>query len=205
MSSEGREFPNSRNQNPTEAKERDKRVRWGPRYPIRPRSGDQSSSDEGKSVEGADDDDSEDDDDDDSSSAPTEDEEKENDQIKAPPPPRKVNTPMDRDGNPLSFSIDMKWWNHPNSNQVSGNKGEQPTKPQDVRDTNTMESIKILKAISVTSEGRTTVELHTFPGPENPTTAEAVDLRWYHLHGDQLDFAQFKVRIFLQLAARGLC
>jgi hypothetical protein len=114
------------------------------------------------------------------------------------PPPRTVVPPLDNEGNPLSFLVDTKWPLHPHqsssTNQIIGSKGEGTSKPRDVRNLEA-ENLKILKAVSVTSESRTTIELHTFPGPDGSSIADDIDVRWYHLHGDQLDFAQFKVRL----------
>lgn len=134
-----------------------------------------------------------DDDNDEDSTTLTEDEDEDPEPIKIQPPPRTVITPLDRDNNPLSFLVDTKWPLRPNANQITGDKGEDLNKPRNIRDMKA-ESLKILKAVSITSDSRTMIQLHTFPGPESSSTAENVDVRWYHIHGDQLDFAQFKVR-----------
>jgi hypothetical protein len=114
-------------------------------------------------------------------------------------PPRAVITPMDGEGNSLSFLVDNKWPLRPqessSTNHNTGSKGEVTSKPRDIRSMEA-EKLKILKAISTMSESRTIIELHTFSGPEGSSISEDIDVRWYHLHGDQLDFAQFKVCLF---------
>jgi hypothetical protein len=115
------------------------------------------------------------------------------------PPPRAVITPMDGEGNSLSFLVDNKWPLRPHesssTNHNTGSKGEVTSKPRDIRSMEA-ENLKILKAISTSSESRTIIELHAFSGPEGSSISEDIDVRWYHLHGDQLDFAQFKVCLF---------
>lgn len=62
------------------------------------------------------------------------------------------------------------------------------------------ETLKVTKAVTTTAENRTTLEIHTLPGPENSELSSMVGIRWYHLHGEALDWSQFKVRnTFLQL------
>ncbi|KAF2706021.1 hypothetical protein K504DRAFT_460110 [Pleomassaria siparia CBS 279.74] len=132
------------------------------------------------------------------SSTATEDE----DGVPEPPivpslPPRTVVIPVDRDENPLSFFVDTRWPIHPDaseigySNQMTSPKSEDLSKPRDSREMK-VESLRILKALSVMSDTRTTIQLHTFAGPENEAMKESVDIHWFHLQGDQLDFGQFK-------------
>jgi hypothetical protein len=131
----------------------------------------------------------------------TEDEDEDEDEVEPItilPPPRTAVAPLDREGNPLSFLLDTNWPLHSHesssTNQITGSKVEETSKSREIRKLES-DNLKILKAVSVTSESRTTIELHTFPGPEGTFIADDINVRWYHLHGDQLDFAQFKVRL----------
>lgn len=56
------------------------------------------------------------------------------------------------------------------------------------------ETLKIAKAITSVADNRTTMEVHVLPGPENSALSDSVGIRWYHLHGEDLDWGQFRVR-----------
>ncbi|KAF2189049.1 hypothetical protein K469DRAFT_626882 [Zopfia rhizophila CBS 207.26] len=109
-----------------------------------------------------------------------------------PTTPRTVVTPTDRDGNRLSFLTDTKCIPvNSESNEESTESGVDATKTSSSRDMKS-ENLKILMALAVSSESRMTIQLHTLPGPENSSTSSSVTVRWYHLQGTLMDFAQFK-------------
>ncbi|ORY15245.1 hypothetical protein BCR34DRAFT_558931 [Clohesyomyces aquaticus] len=109
-----------------------------------------------------------------------------------PPPPRTVIPPLDRDRNKLSFFGDATWpHQHPHLNQGPVTTNDDPLKIRSLQDMK-RETLKILQARSVTEENRMSIQIHTLSGPEKSLTSSSVDVRWYHLQGDELDFAQFK-------------
>ncbi|KAF2873872.1 hypothetical protein BDV95DRAFT_355291 [Massariosphaeria phaeospora] len=114
------------------------------------------------------------------------------DDVKTPPPIASraaVDFPAFKDEK-LSFLVDTKSPSTYNNTKLPhGN--EDPEQRASVGDMKP-DTLKILKAISVTAESRTTLQIHTLPGPESSFTSAATDIRWYHLHAKQLDFAQFK-------------
>lgn len=113
-----------------------------------------------------------------------------------PPPPEQVRVsipPADQEGNPLSFPVDTKWIaTHSSVGEEQGSSGDSSKKPTTSRDMG-VENLKITKAVTFSSDGRTGVQIHTLPGPETPAYSSAISIQWYHLHSDQLDWTQFKV------------
>lgn len=114
----------------------------------------------------------------------------------APPPEpmRVVQPPIDDEGNELSFVVNTGWVkpSH-NTGKETGSNSDVSGKPRDRPIMNT-ENFRITKAMSVTTEGRTTIQIHTLPGPESSAFSSDIHIRWYHLYAQSLDWAQFKVR-----------
>ncbi|OAG03264.1 uncharacterized protein CC84DRAFT_1261852 [Paraphaeosphaeria sporulosa] len=156
------------------------------------------SSDNESSVhsdgEESEEDDSETDSDDQNSKAPSVSED-EDASFEAPSakPIRAIVEPVDKGGNPLSFALDTRWAaKFLSSFKVEDSSDETLTKT--LRNTREMaaETLKITKAVTTTADNRTTLEVHTLPGPENSALSGSVGIWWYHLHGEALDWSQFK-------------
>jgi hypothetical protein len=109
-----------------------------------------------------------------------------------PEPVRVPITPTDQDGNELAFTIGPGWIG-PHSHA-----GKEPEISSDItkqsRHKMEPENLRITKALTVTTEDRTAVQVHTLPGPENSVYSSSVGVRWHHIHAELLDWAQFKVR-----------
>jgi hypothetical protein len=108
---------------------------------------------------------------------------------------RAVIQPVDQEGNPLSFSIDTRWAAKffLSSKVEHRSRDSLTTSLRNGRDM-AAETLKITKVVTNTAENRTTLEVYTLPGPENNVLSSSVGIRWHHLHGEALDWGQFKVR-----------
>lgn len=125
-----------------------------------------------------------------------EDEEEGSEPPPAPEPVRVALTPTDQDGNNLTFTVDMRWVGfHPNAGRGPGSMSDTSKQPRGGREMNA-ESYKITKAVTVTAEGKTVVQVHTLLGPESSANSSSIGIRWYHIHAEQLDWAQFKVGVY---------
>ncbi|KAF2004202.1 hypothetical protein P154DRAFT_519438 [Amniculicola lignicola CBS 123094] len=122
----------------------------------------------------------------------TSDEEEETSEPPTPPPPpaRIPAIPVDPEANPLTFQVDTTKGTIPDINTVS--KEGQDLKTSRNVPMKSETPLQVLKALPVTSENRMSLSIHTLPGPENATLAWNIDFRWYHVYGDQMDFAHFK-------------
>jgi hypothetical protein len=108
----------------------------------------------------------------------------------APEPVRIVQAPIDQDGNELSFTVNTKWVDN---HSVSG-EGLSDS-PKQSRDGLALEvnALNIMKATTVTVDDRSAVQVHVLPGPENSVYSSSVGIRWHHVHGEVLDWNQFRV------------
>lgn len=106
---------------------------------------------------------------------------------------------MDEERNPLSFKVDTRWAAKllSSSKLIDSNNGSSVKKTRNSPREMDAENLKITKAITSTAENRTTLEVHTIPGPENSTHSSSIGIRWFHLHGTALDWNQFKVKHIL--------
>jgi hypothetical protein len=70
-----------------------------------------------------------------------------------------------------------------------------PDSPKQPRDGPAMKvnALNIMKATTVTVDDRSAVQVHTIPGPENSVFSSSIGVRWHHVHGEVLDWNQFKV------------
>ncbi|KAF2271832.1 uncharacterized protein EI97DRAFT_244561 [Westerdykella ornata] len=89
--------------------------------------------------------------------------------------------PLDQAGNNLSYPVDTK---------VEADSSHSPNRPNSMRDM-TMSTFSILKALHTRSTEQR-LQLHVVTGPETPWIAQFVNIRWYHLHGDCMNFVQFR-------------
>lgn len=106
---------------------------------------------------------------------------------------RNALTPNDQAGNDLSFAVDTRWVGvHSSAGKVSEGSSDISNKPFDGHGMN-VNSLNITKALTVTADDRTAVQVHTLPGPENSIYSSSIGIRWYHVHAELLDWAQFKV------------
>ena len=102
-----------------------------------------------------------------------------------PEPVRITSPPTDELGNALSFTIDTTWRKEP---EVNGDNSKTSLEGPALNSS----SLNITKALTVTADDRTAVQVHTLPGPGNSAYSSSVGIRWYHLHGELLDWTQFK-------------
>ncbi|KAF1970652.1 hypothetical protein BU23DRAFT_556613 [Bimuria novae-zelandiae CBS 107.79] len=113
----------------------------------------------------------------------------------APPaePIRMVNKPIDKEGSPLSFTVDTRWAGKYFSLNKENDSSETSliNKFRSSRDLVT-ETLRITKAVTKTADNRTTLEVYTLPGPEKSALSSSITIRWVHMHGDALNWAQFK-------------
>jgi hypothetical protein len=106
-----------------------------------------------------------------------------------PPPPEAMRTilpAVDQEGNNLSFTIRSK-----SAGRESANNSDVLEKSRKFGDMN-LESYRILKAVNIEVDGRTMIQIHTLPGPESSAFRSSIGFRWYHVHGEMLDWDQFK-------------
>jgi hypothetical protein len=122
-----------------------------------------------------------------------EDEEESSEPQPAPEPVRVALTPTDQDGNPLALNVDLRCVGvHPKAEKELESNSDDSKQPRDGREM-IVEKLKITKAVTVTTEGKTVVQIHKLPGPESSATSSSIGIRWYHMHAEQLDWMQFKV------------
>lgn len=112
--------------------------------------------------------------------------------------------PLDVDGNELAFTVDTKWVRIHSTAGVDPARDNDATKGPGNGGEVDMDRLKILKSFVTTSEGRTTVQLCTLPGPESPLYAPSIGIRWYHIHAEQLDWTRFKACLRSLLQIRSL-
>ncbi|CAI6340864.1 unnamed protein product [Periconia digitata] len=109
-----------------------------------------------------------------------------------PEPVRSVIPPVDDEGNKLSFIVDSSCSSPSRKpGKEAGGDIEISRKPVGRPVMNT-ENLRITRAMSVTSERRTMIQIHTLPGPESSSFSSSIHTRWTHLYADWLDWAQFK-------------
>ncbi|KAF2733595.1 hypothetical protein EJ04DRAFT_269026 [Polyplosphaeria fusca] len=127
----------------------------------------------------------------------TDDEDVQSEQPPPPPPqPRHVAPAKDLEGNRLSFLVNTKWGpassqQRPSKELVGSGENIGKAKRPHLRDMST-DIYRILKTVTVPTELRMTIQVHTLPLPESSPYSSNVSVRWTHLYADQLDFAQFK-------------
>jgi hypothetical protein len=91
------------------------------------------------------------------------------------------------------YYYDTKWAaSKQDSSKPVGSGNEDAAKSRYIRNMKMESPLKVLKVLQVSSENRMGVQVHTIRGPENSLTSQNVSFEWCHLHGDQLDFSQFK-------------
>jgi hypothetical protein len=110
-------------------------------------------------------------------------------------PVREVVPPLDGDGNKLSFEVDTKSKKllaHPDtkpgtSGTIPGESGakKEVSEPR-------LETLRVTRAMSTKSEGRSMVQVHVLPGPEKAQLRQSVTMTWYHVALDRLDFTRFR-------------
>jgi hypothetical protein len=112
-----------------------------------------------------------------------------------PEPVRGVVSPLDGDGNRLSFEVDTK------SGKLlllpgtqPGSNGTIPGEPGAKKEVSEprLETLRITRAMSTKSEGRSMVQVHVLPGPENVQLRQSVAMTWYHITLNRLDFTRFR-------------
>jgi Mg2+ and Co2+ transporter CorA len=101
--------------------------------------------------------------------------------------PRHRITPLDMAGNQLAYPIDT-------SVQYTGTDEGSSDDFNKANSVNDMESqsLRVLKALHTNSANEQIVQLHVLSGPEVRWVEPHIEFRWYHLHGERLDFSQFR-------------
>ncbi|USP82040.1 uncharacterized protein yc1106_09314 [Curvularia clavata] len=110
-------------------------------------------------------------------------------------PPREVVAPIDAEGNQLSFQVNTKHV----QNLIEFSKGsrdqnmdqETPSIKKDVGNFQT-QTFRITRAMIDEADGRSQIQIHVLPGPENPHLQSAVASTWYHISASELDFTHFR-------------
>ncbi|KAF2439176.1 hypothetical protein P171DRAFT_476960 [Karstenula rhodostoma CBS 690.94] len=117
----------------------------------------------------------------------------ENSEAPSAKPIRAVVQPVDEGGNPLSFTMDTRWAaRFLSSVKIEDSSKESLTKTLRNGREMAAETLKITKAVTTTTDSRTTLEVYTLPGPENSVLSSSIGIRWYHLHGEALGWSQYK-------------
>jgi hypothetical protein len=111
-------------------------------------------------------------------------------------PLRQVTVPTDEDGNNLAFKVKAATFTPPHQVTAHTDVNDQNNKrdPQEIAAN--AEHLNITKAVAVQSNGRMSLQIYVIPGPRTPLTNPDIDIRWFHLHAERLDFANFKDTCF---------
>jgi hypothetical protein len=112
------------------------------------------------------------------------------DQQEPPEPIRDVVPPTDSEGNKLSFTVDTT---HRRALPQAKGHGTD-SDGLDTKDAPRapVETLRITRAMSAETEGRSMVQIHVLPGPENFQLRQSVKMTWYHITLERLDFTRFK-------------
>ncbi|KAF2011530.1 hypothetical protein BU24DRAFT_426613 [Aaosphaeria arxii CBS 175.79] len=108
-----------------------------------------------------------------------------------PPQPRNVGTLSDCDGNRLIWLIDtskVKFSKTTSTSNATSSGAETSKRSFNMKTDN----LRIIKAVQSFSDARMAIQVHTLPGPENPSVSPSISIRWHHLYAETLDFGQFK-------------
>jgi hypothetical protein len=115
--------------------------------------------------------------------------------IERPEKFREVIAPTDAEGNKLSYGIDTSRVDQSSDDpELTGSKdGSSNTagvskKPLE----GSVETLRITKSISVTTDNKTVIQVSVLPGPETLQLRDGVKVTWYHLQANQLDFDRFR-------------
>jgi hypothetical protein len=116
-------------------------------------------------------------------------------QLEPPEPPRNVDPPVDAEGNQLSFQVNTKHM------QTLIGLSQEPSEPNNDREVFSaknnvgdyrVDTFRITRAMVEEAQGRSQLQIHVLPGPENPHLQTAVATTWYHISASQLDFTRFR-------------
>jgi hypothetical protein len=112
-----------------------------------------------------------------------------------PEPVREVVPPLDGDGNKLSYEVNTKsrklLMHSDTQPRINGTTSGEPGAKKDVFEHH-LETLRITRVMSTKSEGRSMVQVHVLPGPENIQLRQSVTMTWYHVALDRLDFTRFR-------------
>ncbi|CAO2655234.1 Nn.00g102980.m01.CDS01 [Neocucurbitaria sp. VM-36] len=123
-----------------------------------------------------------------------EDEYEASEQADLPSPVRDSASPLDTEGNKLSFGVDTSC---PKPNQPSkdagNNNGDSKvlSSQKDASDTY-VETLRITKATSAVVESRSTIQVYTLPSTEKFHLQESPNMTWYHIPASRLDYSRFR-------------
>ncbi|KAL1654285.1 hypothetical protein SLS61_003290 [Didymella pomorum] len=107
-------------------------------------------------------------------------------------PPRQVTVPTDEDGNSLVFQIKAAPLRPTHQVTANTDANDQVNKRDSQRLTGNPEHMNIIKAVTAQSDGRMSLQICVLPGPRTSLTHPDIDIRWFHLHSERLDFARFR-------------
>lgn len=107
-------------------------------------------------------------------------------------PTRQVMIPTDQDGNSIVLQVNTAFPGptHQASANTDANNQANKRDPQEL--SGNTEHMSISKAISAQSDGRNSLQIYVLQGPRTPLAEPDIHIRWFHLHSEQLDFANFK-------------
>jgi hypothetical protein len=107
-------------------------------------------------------------------------------------PPRQVTVPTDEDGNSLVFQIKAAPLRPTHQVTANTDANDQVNKRDSQRLAGNPEHMNIIKAVTAQSDGRMSLQICVLPGPRTSLTHPDIDIRWFHLHSERLDFARFR-------------